>query len=196
MTNSPTPTWADREDLIFWLGACLHNAERYLGAERESCAPFGKTKASPEERMEWQERRQTNSRLARLHKYHFAMSLGSLLRRLEQLVPLFPSVQPSYDAAQHLRKEGRLLRNMIEHADKNLESAARGKPRGGFVRKTSAAGDVFPGDKPGMADATGVIIDAKGHWLGGHLNVEWVVAELRWMLKAAQASPLPPNPLD
>lgn len=49
-----------------------------------------------------------------LEKYHFVMTIGTLVKTLTRLAPLFPAIQPMYDAAEHLKKEGLYLRNMIE----------------------------------------------------------------------------------
>jgi hypothetical protein len=187
--------WMDHHYLNFWIWACLHDAEAYLESSREHQAALAK----------FFESARNNSRLSRvedlaarnlmeLKKYHFVMTVGSLLRHLHHVVPKFPAIKPAFDAAQHLRKEGSGLRNMIEHADKNLQAAARGAPRGGFARRSGAAGDL-PGNARGIADATSTIVDKDGHWLGGRLNVERVVNELRGLLEAARAIPPPLVPM-
>jgi hypothetical protein len=118
------------------------------------------------------------------------MTTGSLVKHLNRLAPLFPSIQPPFNAAEHLKKAGLYLRNMIEHEEKNLDAANKGTPRGGFVRKSNLLSDL-PGDSPGAADATSTIIDNDGHWLGGRLNVEQVIAEVGPIFEAAQAIPPP-----
>ena len=60
---------------------------------------------------------------------------------------------------------------MIEHADTNVAAAKKGTPRGGLVRKSNLLPEL-PGSSGGIADATALIIDQDGHWLGGRLNVE------------------------
>ena len=95
-----------------------------------------------------------------------------------------------YDAAEHLKKKGLYLRNMIEHADTNVAAAKKGTPRGGFVRKSNLLPEL-PGSSGGIADATALIVDQNGHWLGGRLNVERVMAEVRPIHELARAIPAP-----
>jgi hypothetical protein len=124
----------------------------------------------------------------RLSSYHFVMTMGSLVKTLTRLVPSFPAVQPVFDAAEHLKKEGLTLRNMIEHSEINLAAAKKGTPRGGFIRKSDLLREL-PGSRGGTADATSLIVDQDGHWLGGRLNVECIIAEVRPIYEAAQAIP-------
>ncbi len=42
-----------------------------------------------------------------------------------------------------------------------------------------------------IADATSTIVDKNGHWLGGRLNVERVVVEVRSIAAAAAQIPAP-----
>jgi hypothetical protein len=178
----------DHYYLNFWLWACLNDAEAYLEASRQfisarTCIASKDWAASREERLSTQRRKDLN-------QYHFVMTMGSLVKHLTRLAPLFPSIQPAFDAAEHLQKEGLYLRNMIEHADTNLEAANKGTLRGGFVRKSNLLLE-FPGNSRGSADATSTIIDQNGHWLGGRLNLERVIAEVRPIYEAAQAIPPP-----
>jgi hypothetical protein len=193
--QQPSPTWMDHHNLNFWLWACLRDAEAYLEASKKSLAKPPKWPSTSEADQNWNEGRIHWRNVAELEKYHFAMTMGSALRYLDKLALLFPMIAPLYEKAEHARKEGLYLRNMIEHAITNLDAAARGMPRSGFIKK-SDAGSELPGDKRGIADATSVIIDKDGHWLGGRLNVERVIAELRPIYEAAQAIPPPviPNP--
>jgi hypothetical protein len=126
----------------------------------------------------------------RLSTYHFVMTTGTLVKTLTRLVPLFSPVQPSFDAAEHLKREGLTLRNMIEHSEINLAAAKKGTPRGGFVRKSNLLPEL-PGSQGGIADATSLIINQDGHWLGGRLNVERIIAEVRPIYEVAQGLPAP-----
>jgi len=192
------PTWQDHYDLNFWLWACLQDGEAFLESSRRSTAAmhevskdaihnFGKNRARLNaERLVAQAHRQLN-------QYHFVLTTGSLAKTLTRLAPLFPAIQPMYDAAEHLKKEGLYLRNMIEHADTNVAAAKKGTPRGGFVRKSNLLPEL-PGSSGGTADATALLIDQNGHWLGGRLNVERVMAEVRPIYEVARAIP-PPAPL-
>jgi hypothetical protein len=106
----------------FWLWACLHDAERYLESSREHQAALDRqleVSQSPHSLQERVRERLEAQKMMTLKKCHFVMTIGSLLRHLHHLVPKFPGMKASYDAAEHLRKEGLYLRNMIEHADKN-----------------------------------------------------------------------------
>jgi hypothetical protein len=125
-----------------------------------------------------------------LNKYHFIMTMGSLAKNLQRLAALFPSVQPAYEASEHLTTEGLYLRNMVEHAEMNLQAASKGTPRGGFVRKSNLLPEL-PGNSGGLADATSTITNNEGHWLGGCLNVEKIIEEVQLIYDAAQAIPPP-----
>jgi hypothetical protein len=186
------PTWMDHDCLNFWLWACLHDAETYLESSRQ----FTSIIRGPKDWTTFRNERLSAQRRQDLAKYHFVMTMGSLVKRLPRLVTLFPSIEPTFNAAEHLQKEGLTLRNMIEHAETNLEAAKKAKkwtPRGGFVRKSKLLSTI-PGNRQGSADAISTIIDNEGHWLGGRLNVERVVAEVRLIYEAAQAIPPPQDP--
>src|SRR6516162_8760828 len=121
-----------------------------------------------------------------LNKYHFIMTMGSLAKNLQRLAALFPSVQPAYEASEHLTTEGLYLRNMVEHAEMNLQAVSKGTPRGGFVRKSNLLPEL-PGNSGGLADATSTITNNEGHWLGGCLKVEKIIEEVQLIYDAAQA---------
>jgi hypothetical protein len=182
------PTYMDHYYLNFWLWACLHDAEAYLESSRRF------TSSIPNDPKDWatflQKERPALQRTTELNKYHFIMTMGSLEKNHPRLAELFQSVQPTYEAAEHFRKEGLYLRNMVEHGDKNLQAANKGTPRGGFVRKSNLLPEL-PGSSGGLADATSTIINDEGHWLGGRLNVEKIIEEVRLIYNAAQAIPPP-----
>jgi hypothetical protein len=191
------PTWQDHY-LNFWLWACLHDADAFLEASRRSTAAMHEVSKDAihnfgKDRAQLNAERLTAQAHLQLHKYHFVLTTGSLVKALTRLAPLFPAIQPMYYAAEHLKKEGLYLRNMIEHADINVVAAKKGTPRGGFVRKSNLLPEL-PGSSAGTADATALIIDQDGHWLGGRLNVERVMAEVRPIYEAARVI-LPPTPL-
>jgi hypothetical protein len=181
------PTYMDHYYLSFWLRACLHDAEAYLESSRRFTSAMGN---NPKDWAAFQKERSSLRHTMDLNKYHFIMTMGSLAKNLQQLAALFPSVQPAYEAAEHLRKEGLYLRNMVEHADTNLQAASKGTPRGGFVRKSNLLPEL-PGSSGGLADATSTIINNEGHWLGGRLNVEKIIAEVQLIYDAVQATPPP-----
>jgi hypothetical protein len=189
------PTWQDHHDLNFWLWACLHDAEAFFEASHRSTAAMHEVSKDVvhnlgRNRAQLNAERLTAQARLQLSKYHFVLTTGSLVKNLTRLAPLFPTIQPLVDAAEHLKKEGLSLRNMIEHADTNFAAAKKGTPRGGFVRKSNLLPEL-PGTSGGTADATALIVDQDGHWLGGRLNVERVVAEVRRIYEAAQAIPPP-----
>jgi hypothetical protein len=124
-----------------------------------------------------------------LEKYHFVTAVGSLLRNLKRSQELFPSIKPACDKAQHLFAEGKDLRDMIEHADAYVEG--KGRKQEEFLREAEDVATNLPGNAPGSADATSTIIDDKGHWLGGRLNVEQVIAEVRVIEEEAKKIPAP-----
>ena len=189
MGENDKPTWMDHYNLNFWLWACLSDAEAYLAASEHLMASVRKLGQSGENFAAANAERLLAQQHDMLAKYHFVSTMGSLLRNLNRLQELFPSIQPAYDKAEHLRTEGKLLRDMIEHADEYL--AGKGRKQDKFVRESPDLLTSIPGDKPGTADATATLIDEKGHWLGGRLNVERVISELRPLIEEAKKIPAP-----
>jgi len=49
----------------------------------------------------------------------------------------------------------------------------------------------IPGSAPGLVDAISVVVGKNGHWLGGRLNVERIIAEARAISDAASRIPAP-----
>jgi hypothetical protein len=190
MSDQPVePTWMDWYELKLWLWAFLEDAYALLDASQKRHAINTSPPTVPA--RPWTERLTAAARFD-LNKYHFVMTMGTLVKTLTRVSPLFPSVQTLFEKAEHLRKEGTYLRNMIEHADKNVAAQKRGTPRGGFVRKSDLLPEI-PGSSGGMADATSVLIDQQGHWLGGRFNVERAMVEVRAIHEAAATIP-PPAP--
>jgi hypothetical protein len=70
------------------------------------------------------------------------------------------------------------------------------------LRKSASADIILSGPAPFKSisalarsvSATSTIIDGNGHWLGGRLNVERVVAEVRAIAEEAQKIPAPTTP--
>lgn len=189
------PTWQDHHDLNFWLWACLQDGDAFLESSRRSTSAMHEVSKDAihnlgKNRVHLNAQRFAAQAHLELNKYHFVMTTGTLVKTLTRLVPLFPAIQPMYDAAEHLKKEGLYLRNMIEHADTNVAAGKKGTPRGGFVRKSNLLPEL-PGSSGGTADATALIVDQNGHWLGGRLNVERVMAEVRPIHESARAIPSP-----
>jgi len=191
MTSDQAPTFMDHHYLNFWLWACLHDAEAYLAASAAFYSIARDLRGGGEafDIRAFHERRIISQRQMDLAKYHFVTSLGSLLRNLKRSQSLFPSIKPACDQAQHLFAEGKLLRDMIEHADEYTEG--KGQKQAGFVREAEGVATDLPGDAPGIADATSTIVDKNGHRLGGRLNVERVIAEVRAIAAAAAQIPAP-----
>jgi methionyl-tRNA synthetase len=189
--EAPAPTFMDHYYLQFWLWACVTDGEAFLQANIDFTATLRglATRIPSNERAKAQEQRKLLQKRSELAKYHFVTTMGSLLRQLQRTHSLFPEIQLAYDKAHHLRKEGKDLRDMIEHADEYL--AGRGRKPAQFVRTAEDIATNIPGDQPGMADATSLIVDDKGHWLGGRLNVEQVLSEVRAILAEAEKIPPP-----
>jgi hypothetical protein len=183
------PTWMDWYELKLWLWAFLEDAQAFLDASQKRHAINISPPTVPP--RPWTERLTAGARFD-LSKYHFVMTMGTLVKTLTRVSPLFPTVQDLFEKAEHLREEGTYLRNMVEHADKNIAAASKGRPRGGFVRKSNLLPEI-PGSSGGTADATSVLIDQNGHWLGGRFNVERAVVEVRAIYEAAGPIP-PPSP--
>jgi hypothetical protein len=182
-SRNPPPkkpgTRADYQELHFWLWACLHDAEAFLQAHRKTAHPISPIlKANPHADIPKIVQAMRDAKpLAELEKYHFVTTMGTLLRVLKRAQHSFPTIQPHYSRANHLINEGKTLRDMIEHApDEYLQGGGRNKDE--FIKEVSV-GPAFPGDRGGAADATAVIVDSSGHWLGGRLCVERVIAELQ-----------------
>ncbi|MDT0502724.1 MULTISPECIES: hypothetical protein [unclassified Halomonas] len=181
---NPTPddaTWFDHQQLNFWLWACLQDAEKYLFLSRSSQDALDKMFDAPLEKMKAAQQEadkiQSHTDLA---AYHFIVTMGNTLRLLGRAQHMFPSIQPPYSRARHMKGEGKELRDMIEHAHGHGGYlAGQGKHQEKFVR------DGAP--RPGVtADAISTVIDENGHWLGGRLCVETVVEEIRHIYEAAQ----------
>jgi hypothetical protein len=191
MTSDQAATFMDHRYLNFWLWACLRDAEAYLAASAAFRSIAGDLRGGGRalDVRAFHERRIAAQREMELAKDHFVTSLGSLLRYLKRSQDLFPSIKPACDQAQHLFTEGKLLRDMIEHADEYMEG--KGRKQTGFVREAEGVATDLPGDAPGIADATSTIVDKNGHWLGGRLNVERVVVEVRAIVAAAAQIPAP-----
>jgi hypothetical protein len=118
-----------------------------------------------------------------LEKHHFMVTLSSAVHHLKRLLPLFPSIEPQYAAARHTFEEGQRLRNLICRADERQAKQAEARNSGASELTDS---------RPGEANATSTVVDHDGHWLGGRLCVEKVVAELRPLLDAVKV--IPPVP--
>jgi hypothetical protein len=191
MTSDEGPTYMEHHYLNFWLWACLQDGEAYLSASaalRSVTAELRPTAGKPMPDIRtFNDRRIAAQQQMELAKYHFVTVVGSLLRNLNRSQELFPSIKPACDKAQHLFAEGKLLRDMIEHADEYIEG--KGRKQADFVREAEGVATNLPGDAPGVADATSTIVDENGHWLGGRLNVERVLAEVRAI--AAEAGQIP-----
>jgi hypothetical protein len=179
----------DHHYLSFWLWACLHDGEAYLAASAALSSLSRPEKIGTSDVRAFTERRTAAQRQMDLEKYHFVTAVGSLLRNLKRSQELFPSIKPACDNAHHLFAEGKPLRDMIEHADQYIEG--KGRKQADFVREAEEVGTNLPGDAPGIADATSTVIDDKGHWLGGRLNVEQVIAEVRSMAEEVKKLPAP-----
>ncbi|WP_270797912.1 hypothetical protein [Aeromonas sp. QDB54] len=187
--KNPTPdeaTWYDHQQLLFWLRACLRNADVYLTSSRSVKETFEKMFSGGLETMiRYKGEHQECSDKTALDAYHFVVVTGNLLRLLKRAQYLFPAIQPPYSRARHLLSEGKDLRDMIEHAHGNdgyLVGGGRHSDK--FVRSDSP--------KQGIsADAISTVIDERGHWLGGRLCVELVVDEVLEIYYAAQKIPAP-----
>jgi hypothetical protein len=183
------PSWMDHHQLIFWFWAFLQDAEQYLKTSQRERALLMLPRQSPPYFAAKRQEFDLIRRKMELDKYHFVTTMGTLLRVLKRAQHLFPGIQPAYSQAQHLLKEGKGLRDIIEHADEYLE--CKGQKQDAFVREATGIATSIPGSSPGIADATSTVVDENGHWLGGRLNVERVVAEVRAIAEEAQKIPAP-----
>jgi hypothetical protein len=188
MTNAtaeqPMPTFMDHHFLQFWLWAFITDAEAFLLASHEFRSLIRGSIQIPN----GADQRRFGKMRLELAKYHLVSTMGSLLRHLKRVQPLFPAIHSSWEKAEHLQKEGKDLRDMIEHADQYM--AGEGRRQDQFFREAAGVATNLPGDRPGVADATSMIVDNNGHWLGGRLNVERALAEVR--LIWADALNIPP----
>ena len=186
----------DHYYLQFWPWACVADGEDFLRASSEYAAITKALRITPH--SEWIEKRKLAQAHMELAKYHFVSTMGSLLRHMKPTHSLFPDIKSAWDKAQHLQKEGKDLRDMIEHSDQYR--AGEGRKQDSFFREPEGAPLNLPGDRPGIADATSLIVKSDGHWLGGRLNVERIVAEARLILSEAEkiSAPVPhraPRPI-
>ncbi|WP_139209162.1 hypothetical protein [Aquisalimonas asiatica] len=97
-TPNPTPddaTWFDHQQLLFWLQACLRDAEVYLSSSRASKTAFDKMFSGGFKAMaQYKDEHQEHSDQQRLDAYHFIVVTGKLLRLLKRAQHLFPAIQP------------------------------------------------------------------------------------------------------
>lgn len=177
-------TWWDHHELTYWLWATLYNAEQYLSLSEES--QVANAQMFEKDISLWAEDRDRLAELGKrttLASYQFVTAMGVLIRVLDRSHLLFPSIAPAFDAAAHLREEGKRLRDQVEHAygnDGYLNGGGRYKDE--FVRAAAGA----------AADAVSTIIRDDGHWLGNRLCVERVVEELR-AIEEESRSLMPPG---
>lgn len=170
-SQSHSATWWDHHELTFWLWATLKNADHYLSLSMKSQETVESMFDKNMER--WSDARAEIEGLRKqtsLAAYHFVTAMGVLIRVLKRSQHLFPSIQPPYSRANHLLKEGKEIRDMIEHAyGKDGYLAGGGRHKDKFVRQDAGI----------AADATSTFINNDGHWLGNRLCVERVITELR-----------------
>lgn len=192
--KSENATWWDYHELTFWLWAFMRNAEAYLNASAASLDAFhalfsDKPEDAPPDMLTMRAVKTKSDELRNeehLAAYHFVTTMGVLIRVLKRSQHLFPTIQPPYSRANHLMKEGKEIRDMIEHAygkDGYLTGGGRHKDR--FVRQEAGI----------AADATSTIIKDGGHWLGNRLCVERAIEEVR-AIKVIADTIEPPNNRD
>ena len=192
MADKDQPTWWDWHQLNFWLWACLHDGTAYLEASTELQSAMGELRGfpkTPQSMADFNEKRLAIQQRLELEKYHFVTAMGRLVPVLKRSQHLFPSIHPAYSRANHLLKEGLDLRGLIEHSDEYESGGGKYPER--FEREAPDLLTNLPGDAPGVASATGTIIDNNGHWLGGRLNVERVLDEVRAIQEEANKLPPP-----
>jgi hypothetical protein len=188
-TPNPTPseaTWFDHQQLIFWLQACIRDAEVYLISSEASKTALDKMFSGGFEAMK--QHRGEHQKLSdqqTLNAYHFIVVTGNLLRLMKRAQHLFPAIQPPYSRATHLLAEGKELRDMIEHSHGNDGYLADG---GNHPEKFVRDGAPNPGI---TADAISTVTNENGHWLGGRFCVERVLKEVSEIYKEAKKIPPP-----
>lgn len=164
-------TWSDHYQLTFWLWGFMRNAEIYLKSSNEAWEALDEIFS--DDMSNWQAAKARSDALFRqttLEAYHLVTSMGVLIRVLKRAQHLFPEIQPPFSRANHLLKEGKELRDMIEHAyGKDGYLAGGGRNRDKFVREEAGI----------AADATSTIVKDDGHWLGNRLCVERVIKEVQ-----------------
>ncbi|WP_173509885.1 hypothetical protein [Sinorhizobium psoraleae] len=168
-------------ELNFWLWAFMRNADAYLLSSAALDQEFSS------EAVDWQASVRKHEFLMRestLAAHHFVTSMGVLIRVLKLAQNLFPEVQPPFSRASHLLKEGKELRDMVEHA----------YGKGGYLTGGGHHPERFIREDAGIAaDATSTIIKDGKHWLGNRLCVEHVIVEVQ-AIKAAADRIKPPRP--
>lgn len=160
--------------MLFWLWAFIRDGETFL-AHDATFNPYDRDRSWPLE----------SQRL----KYHVIATMGMMLRTLNRVKAMFPTLQTPCDQAAHLFEEGKDLRDMIEHADDYR--AGRGRKPQQFVREMPHLLKSLPGDQPGTGDATGMIVDGGEHWFGGRLHLERALTEARTIQAVALTIPAP-----
>jgi hypothetical protein len=176
-------TWSDHNEMIFWLWAALKTGERFLHTSHELSSVQKAMFAQPMEK--WGDHKAELNDIksqSTLESHQFLNALGVLLRVLQRSQHLFPTVQPPYSRANHTITEGKLLRDLVEHAyGKDGYLAGGGKMKDKFVK-----------EEAGMAaDAVSLIVKDDGHWLGNRLCVERSLEEIRAIQIEALKVPAP-----
>lgn len=176
MNSVKQPTYLDYYEITHWSWACCYQGERYLHESALSNTAFEKLF---NEQSDEQTKQEVNLCQAKqnLAAYDFMSALGILLKILPRTKNLFPQLEKVIANAQHIQKEGRYLRNMLEHAhDDGSYLRGGGHYPQDFIRHT----EFF------SADATSTVITEEGHLLGGRLLVERALSELYPIYEAAQ----------
>lgn len=192
--SEPKPTWWDHHQMTFWVWATIADGEAFLATFE---ALDDHVKAGPEGPgglRAFNDRRQELHAVMTLSKHHFVATAAAMMRVLKLARPLFPEIHSAYDGASHLHAEARGLRNMLEHAEGYLMTGGQGEFPSQFTRDNTPPSAV-PGDEGGTADATSIIRDSRGVWLGGRFNVQKALAETR-AIQAAALTVETPGPDD
>lgn len=183
-TKQPGPedaTRLDHHQLTFWLWAVLRNGYSYLKISSASEVAMEEMPSIDATTMKIRsDNADALCREEQLAAYNFVTAIGVLIRVLKRSQHLFPTIQPHFDAAKHLQKEGKNLRDMVEHAYGD----------GGYLAGGGHHPDQFVRENPShpriAADAISTLILDDGHWLGGRLCVEKVIDEVAKIHQEAQ----------
>jgi hypothetical protein len=84
------PTWWDWYQLKLWLWAFLVDAQAFLDASQKRHAISISPPTVPP--RPWAERLEASAHYD-LSKYHFVMTMGTLVKTLTRVVPLFAAIQ-------------------------------------------------------------------------------------------------------
>lgn len=188
------PTSHDYYQMRFWLWAAIMDGKSCLAAYDAWRAPtrnhVSGESADLHEFMQHVQHEEFVYHKLKLASYHFATSVGAMMRVLNLAQKLFPEIRTAYDSATHLRAEAEGLRNMLEYAEDYAMTGGMGDHSEQLKRENTSP-SAAPVGREAISDPTSFHRDDRGLWLGARLNVQWALAEA-FEIRAVAVTIVPP----